>query len=1082
MKIYELRFKNLNSLYGEWYLDFSDPEYAANGIFALTGPTGAGKSTILDALCLALYGATPRLGRITKSANEIMSRQTGECFAEAVFGSRGGKYRCYWEQHRARKKADGKLTDAVHEISDAETGQIIENKKSLVSAVIEEKTGMDFDRFTRSILLAQGSFDTFLKADNEQKSKILEQITGTEIYSDISKCVHEKRREEKDKLSMLQKETSWINVLNEEEELKIKKDIEEKTEEEKRLTFKSDETEKSLSWLTGIERLKNEIESLSSDTVTLENEMESFKPERELLEKALRSAVYDGDYAELNGMRKQQGEDEKSLLEEHEKLSLAESLYKEKLQSLENAEKNTLTAKADIKDISPVIQKVRSLDQKIIDKNQTLNKEQEIIRKIKTGIENNNIKKTIVEKKIEQNYSDLKSAEEYIKNHSSDEELVGSLTGIEENLSSLLLKQKENDKKKIEEKTVSDETKNLTEKIDKIIIQKNEKKLILDEAVKLHTKVRDDLKRLLNGKLLREYRSDMNACLREMKLLERIANLEDYRLNLEDGKPCPLCGSEVHPYAEGNIPEKDEIDKKIDILNSIINKAEDQEELIKQLEKNENDERVKLNQIEKLESDALNEKKLSEKILFKLSENIKEGESEFQNQLKGISQKLKDFGIGNFTGDNISTVIGSLKERLESWKKYTDAKSISDMKISDLRGELKSLESVIETQLNSLSENENELKSVKTEYDELLSKRRRIFGDKNPDIVEHEINNALEDAENGEKLSRRNHDEALQSLTAVKNNIKSLKERINERIPELKKLEREFEKLIYEAGFTDEKHFLDSRLPIEKRERLSRKAKELDERDTELRARKKDRKDRLSLESAKNITEKTLKEIQTLFNKIRGELIKNRDYTAGQKHKIADNENAKEKIKGKKDEIDVQKNECIRWDNLHTLIGSADGSKFRKYAQGITFEMMVSHANRQLEKMTDRYLLVRDNDEPLDLNVADNYQAGEIRSTKNLSGGESFIVSLSLALGLSKMASRKVRVDSLFLDEGFGTLDEDALETALETLSSLQQDGKLIGVISHVSALKERITTQIAVNPVSGGKSSITGPGCRKIV
>jgi len=163
-------------------------------------------------------------------------------------------------------------------------------------------------------------------------------------------------------------------------------------------------------------------------------------------------------------------------------------------------------------------------------------------------------------------------------------------------------------------------------------------------------------------------------------------------------------------------------------------------------------------------------------------------------------------------------------------------------------------------------------------------------------------------------------------------------------------------------------------------------------------------------------------------------------------------------------------------------IGSADGKKYRNFAQGLTFELMVSHANWQLEKLTDRYLLIRDERQPLELNVVDSYQAGEIRSTKNLSGGESFIVSLTLALGLSKMASQKVRVDSLFLDEGFGTLDEEALETALETLSGLQQDGKLIGIISHVSALKERISTQINITPVSGGRSSLSGPGCTKMV
>jgi exonuclease SbcC len=164
---------------------------------------------------------------------------------------------------------------------------------------------------------------------------------------------------------------------------------------------------------------------------------------------------------------------------------------------------------------------------------------------------------------------------------------------------------------------------------------------------------------------------------------------------------------------------------------------------------------------------------------------------------------------------------------------------------------------------------------------------------------------------------------------------------------------------------------------------------------------------------------------------------------------------------------------------LHELIGSADGKKYRNFAQGLTFELLVFNANRQLKRMTDRYLLLHDDRQPLELNVVDNYQAGEIRSTKNLSGGESFIVSLALALGLSQMASRNVRVDSLFLDEGFGTLDENTLDTALETLAGLQQDGKLIGVISHVPALKERIGTQIQVIPQTGGRSRISGPGCR---
>ena len=211
------------------------------------------------------------------------------------------------------------------------------------------------------------------------------------------------------------------------------------------------------------------------------------------------------------------------------------------------------------------------------------------------------------------------------------------------------------------------------------------------------------------------------------------------------------------------------------------------------------------------------------------------------------------------------------------------------------------------------------------------------------------------------------------------------------------------------------------------------------------------------------------------------ELKQLQDTLAGLRHQLRQSLAARERIKEKQAVIKARQTECHRWEKLHDLIGSADGKKYRNFAQGLTFELMVSHANRQLEKMTDRYLLIRDDAQPLELNVVDNYQAGEIRSTRNLSGGESFIVSLTLALGLSKMASRKVRVDSLFLDEGFGTLDEEVLETALETLSGLHQHGKLIGIISHVSALRERINTRIAITPVSGGKSVLAGPGCRKI-
>jgi exonuclease SbcC len=237
----------------------------------------------------------------------------------------------------------------------------------------------------------------------------------------------------------------------------------------------------------------------------------------------------------------------------------------------------------------------------------------------------------------------------------------------------------------------------------------------------------------------------------------------------------------------------------------------------------------------------------------------------------------------------------------------------------------------------------------------------------------------------------------------------------------------------------------------------------------------------LIAEREKRLTDQSLDALKEDITLLETELKQTRLDSGGITSRLNENEKQKLNRQERLQAIETRKRECARWNDLHDLIGSADGKKFRNFAQGLTFEMMTTQANRQLRKMTDRYLLIHDAAQPLELNVIDNYQAGEIRSTRNLSGGESFIVSLALALGLSQMAGRNVRVDSLFLDEGFGTLDDDALETALETLAGLQQDGKIIGIISHVPALKERISIQITVTPERGGCSTLNGPGCRRI-
>jgi len=1078
MKILELRFKNLNSLYGEWVIDFTDPEYVSNGIFALTGPTGAGKSTILDAICLALYGATPRLGKITKSGNEIMSRQTGECYAEVLFESQAGRFRCHWEQRRARKKAEGNLQDQEHQIADADTGKPIETKKSLVAGVIEEKTGMDFERFTRSILLAQGGFDTFLKADVEQKSKILEQITGTEIYSEISRRVHERQRDEREKLNILNAETSGIVILEPEQEKEIQDDLATKLKQEAELAGKSTEIGKAITWLTTIEDLKKEILSLTDDAAKLKADTEAFKPERSKLELATKAASLDGTYVSVTSLRKQQACDQAALKTDEAALPELKSSANTQTKALKSAEHLTLKSKEELKTAAPLIQKIRSIDQKIAGQTKAVSEGADTCTKEAGKIETDKQARGKEQEKRTAAEKTLEAAELYLKENARDEWLIGGLAGVEEQLGNLLSKQQEITQKETDLKKADTAVADAAKKLDKASKQCGLKKQELEAAGKNLQQGKDALSELLGDKLLREYRTEKETLLREMAFIRKIEELEDHRAKLEDGKPCPLCGSNDHPFAEGNVPVPNEIEQKIESLTKLIDKADEQEAAIKKLEQAETAARKNLNDTEKLETEAANDKKAVEKTLAELKDTLVKLRTGFDEIKLMVSGKLQPLGISEIPEAEVESLLESLKSRLKAWQEQVKQKTDIEKQIADIDSEVKRLDAVIDTQIKALTEKQETLERLKKELADETDERKQLFDDKKPDDEEGRLNKAIADAEKAEKKVRDLNTELQQKLTMAKTHVDSLKKRIEQRTPELLKAETDFSAALIPAGFAEEKVFLEARLSQEDRESLSSRAKELDDAGTELKAKQKDRETRLATEIAKNLTDKKLEELEPQFKEFEESLKELRDAVAGLKHKLSENTAAKERIKEKQSAIEAQKKECHRWERLHGLIGSADGKKYRNFAQGLTFELMVSHANRQLEKMTDRYLLIRDEQQPLELNVVDNYQAGEIRSTKNLSGGESFIVSLTLALGLSKMASRKVRVDSLFLDEGFGTLDEEALETALETLSSLQQDSKLIGIISHVSALKERVSTRITVTPVSGGRSSLYGPGC----
>jgi len=1086
MKILELRFKNLNSLYGEWIIDFTDPEYVSNGIFVLTGPTGAGKSTVLDAICLALYGSTPRLGKITKSENGIMSRQTGECYAEVVFESQTGRFRCHWEQRRARKCAEGDLQSQEHHISDVDTCKFIETKKSLVPGVIEEKTGMDFNRFTHSMLLAQGSFDAFLKADIEQKSKILEQITDTEIYSKISQRVHERRREEEDKLNLLQAEKSGITILEPEQEKEIEQELDVRKKEETDFNDKLVKTKESITWLNTIDKWKKEISSLSEEADKLQDDIDDFKPEREKLERARKASSLDGLYAKLTTIREQQLNDQEVLGTEEKLLPDLEKSAKKHAESFKLAECQIIETKKELRDAEPIIQEILSLDQKLTEQKNTIDEKENTCEKCEAKIED--IKQDVLKErdkraKVEKKLGLVNS---YLKEYAQDKWLIRGLAGVEEQLGSLCSRQTEINNRETDYKEASTVLYQAIKKLEECTEQCRNRKQKQENTSKYLQQEKNVLSKLLSkskllsNQLLHKYRTKKKSLLCKMVFLSKLEKPEDYRGKLGDVNPCPICGAKEHYFVEGNISIPDETEKEIEELTELITKSVDQEASIKKLEETEVATHKNLTDSEKLEAIAANDKKDAERVLLEKRNSLEKVRDDFTELKQDVSNKLRMLGILKIP-DDVSLLLESLEKRLEEWQLQSSEKTKIEKQIVELDSEIKSLDAIIKIQNDRLSEERKTLETLKKKHAAESDKREELYGDKNPASEHIRLKKAVDDAEKIEKKTRKLQDESQQKLNTANTRVESLKIQINQRCPELKDAEDDFTETLAPVGFSDEKEFLEARLTTKQQNTLSAKAEELDGRQRDIKVRQEDREKRLDSEINKKVTDKTLEELEPQLEGYEEFLQQLRDEIASLKHKLSENKASKKREKEKQAAIDVQEKECKRWNKLHSLIGSADGKKYRNFAQGLTFKLMVSHTNRQLGKMTDRYLLILDDERPLELNVIDNYQAGEIRSTKNLSGGESFIVSLALALGLSKMASRKVRVDSLFLDEGFGTLDEESLETALETLSGLQHEDKLIGIISHVSALKERISTQITVTPISGGRSSLAGPGCKKV-
>ena len=1214
---------HLNSLAGEWSIDLSHPAYSCDGIFAITGPTGAGKTTLLDAVCLALYGRTPRLNKVSKGWNEIMSRQTGECFAEVTFETQAGRFRCHWSQHRARKKPGGELQNPKHEIAHADSGQILESNLRGVAEQIEIVTGMDFERFTRSMLLAQGGFAVFLQAAPDERAPILEQITGTGIYSRISARVHERRSEERKTLDVLQAELAGMQLLTAEDEQQLNLTLAQKSQQDSELHQQINRHHQAIVWLDGILRLEDELKQLDQLQHDLQQRREAFAPAQEKLRQAVQALELAGDYAELTSLRREQETDRNSLAECRAALPAREEAVKSADEAVRTAGERLDTSKTAQQEALPVIRKARELDLRMTEKDVPIKSAAAAIAEAEKSLAALRLKQNADCASLDGKREALSALLQQLTDTKADEDLVEHLAGIRDRFEALenLHKQWADKRKEIEQadgqreqsvrlwqqQSATLETiRQGRDRLHAALLEKQaafagvlEGKALVDwrddlasmsehknrlakaaEALQSLTKSKQSVDALGKQKaaLLSEEATlthhvkaqtgHQNVLEKEMGLLEtqltllnRIEALEETRHQLRDGEPCPLCGAKDHPFAEGNVPLPDATRQRLDWVRSEMKAAaeavssckvklahigkdleriasgyeehtdnieaaewllaqtyvdlsvnasdsgladklaalqsensqtlEHAARVIKSAEMLEKDasklrEALEKDQetVSKAEQDRLaaeHRKDLAAQAFERLTQEADGLQNQQQASLGILQTEVQAYGIETLAVDRLGQVLAHLTTRRGQWLTRQQQKTTLEQETTALviRTQHQS-EQITQTDADSKKQREGLEGLVRTQSD-LRQERLAVFGDRHPDTEESRLVKAIESAGKALEMARRQLNAASETRARLKSQIEGLQKSMSARDNQLKLAQDDFLARLAQVGFSDETAYSAACLPENERRDLLLQAQKLAEELTELSTKTRGKTALLTDEKHKRLSDKNRDQLNQ----------EQADMTASHKQlqqdigairqKLEDNESLKQKQQSRAQAIEAQRRECSRWDLLHELIGSADGKKYRNFAQGLTFEMMIGHANRQLQKMTDRYLLIRDAAQPLELNVVDNYQAGEIRSTKNLSGGEGFIVSLSLALGLSHMASKNVRVDSLFLDEGFGTLDEEALDTALETLASLQQDGKLIGVISHVPALKERIGTQIEVTPQTGGRSILMGPGCDRL-
>jgi exonuclease SbcC len=1037
MKILKVEFENINSLAGKWCIDFTDPSYSEldHSLFVISGKTGMGKTSILDAITLALYGATPRQGVIYNGndGNAVMTSDKGTCFARVTYRCRKGTYVSEWNQRRARDRADGNLQNAQGKIWRIEnpqdpifTGNT--GRNSELARANAEIIQLDYSQFCRSIMLAQGEFSKFLTSEEKERADILEKLNGTEKYRRIGKKVGDHRREAKAAKDTSQAAFDALNNTMPKAE-DIEKDkalLAEVADKEKALTDKKKDLEARIAWRNSMNESTRSLESAETELAKANKDKSEFAGNEKRLADAEKARECATLHTELQGFRKHEADDKAKLENFQKQLPQVASDLKTAGDNKAIAEKEKTATEQFIAENEALWNEIRKLDQNV--KNAT---------SVKAEAEN---RKATAAQSLSEAEAELKKAQDAIKS-------------LEPQVESLAQTQEAN-AKDAELAGIIPQSETLVASI------RGFDKKIADEE-KAKKAFADDLKKAEEGlndanALRQELLEQQNELFRNDVLA--LANV--IQNHLEEGKACPVCGSTEHPacgHSNGTVADESSVTSTAEKIRELNTKLQDAD--------------AKLGQYENAKSRALTAGNAT-------NENIESLNSQKNEASEKVAELWKPWAEFDLT--NADSTLADLKLRLQQ---FTANKTKFDKLSNDLaiaRNNVELYGKKVQHEQDNLEKETATLDDVSRKLDELRRSRNEKFGDKDVEAVAKEATasktaaaNKYDAADKAFRNIENRHNELNTQIAALKGSLEKT-------AGDIKTASEKFMNAIAAKGFADEATF-QAALPQEAEfTKLQAEKKRIDgaiatatgkkqaatEALEKLKAERSDETPLQALTDGKAAVEKELGELQGSSGAARARV---KAYT----------ENVAQLQILQKD-LDAKKAELSRWEAMGEWFGVMDGSDFATFVQGLTFKSLLKLANKHLAIVKDRFRLVAEGN--LGFKVADS-EFGNDRRISNLSGGEKFLVSLSLALGIADFASRNVRVESLFMDEGFGTLDDDTLEDVMYCLRCQQREGKMLGIITHVESVVNSISQKIMLERSTSqkGHSTITGPGVTRV-